>query len=98
LFDLKRADHNLASFAFPRQVNGVGEVSLGRQLYSVGRKWAGRTLVACFDVDSREWVFFERTAPDEFQERMRRPIKHLDAADLTGPLDQPAEPAPASPL
>ena len=98
LFDLRRVDRYLASFAFPRQVNGVGQVSLGRQLYSVGRTWAGRTLVACFDVDSRQWVFFERTAPDECQERMRRPSKHLEAADLTGPLDKPAEPASAPQL
>ena len=97
-FDLRRVDCYLASFAFPRQVNGVGEVSRGRQLYSVGRKWAGRTLVACFDADAREWVFCERTAPDEFPERVRRPIKHLDATDLTGPVHKPAEPAPASPL
>lgn len=82
LFDLARVDHYLASFAFPRRVNDDGRISLGRQFYSVGRKLARRTLVACFDPDPREWVFFQQTTPDAYEERLRCRIKHLDAVDL----------------
>jgi len=98
LFDLTRVDRYLARFPFSRQVSGVGQVSLGRQMYSVGRQWAGRKLAVRFDVDSREWVFCEQIAPDEWQERMRRPIKHLAATDLIGSLDKPAEAGSAAPL
>jgi transposase len=97
LFDLTRMDRYLASFTFLRQVSAVGRVSLGRQMYSVGRQWAGRKLSVRFDADSRDWVFFEQGAPDELLERVRRPSKRLTAADLIGPLAQPVEPGPAAP-
>ncbi|HHH42052.1 MAG TPA: hypothetical protein ENK56_08630 [Chloroflexi bacterium] len=44
LFDIQRVYDYLATFTFRRKVNTVGQVSLGRQLYSVGRAWAGHSL------------------------------------------------------
>lgn len=92
LFDLQRVYDYLATFTFERKVSATGRVSLGRQLYSVGRKWAGYTLSVQFDPDQGEWVFFAETEKaeeepkdgEEKREIARRTVKNLDVDTLTG--------------
>jgi hypothetical protein len=99
LFDLQRVYDYLATFTFERKVSEVGRVSLGRQLYSVGRPWAGCTVLAKFDPETGEWVFHVKEPEEsgENEERVvRRAAKDLDVATLTG-LD-PQDFAPVPPI
>lgn len=80
LFDITRVYAYLSTFRFERKVNTVGQVSLGRQLYSVGRGQAGRTVQVHFDRGDRTWVFQSETE----EEFARRPLKHLTIETLTG--------------
>lgn len=84
LFDLQRVDQYLANYLFQRQVSATGVVSLGRQLYSIGRKWAKRTVLVCLDSDVRQWTFWLSAPHQEYQEIARRNIKALDVTTLTG--------------
>jgi len=83
LFDIQRVYDFLATFTFQRTVNTAGQVSLGRQLYSVGHVWAGSSLSVRFDPQQREWVFYTEKEGEE-QEIARRPPKELDVKTLTG--------------
>ncbi len=94
LFDLTRVDRYLAAFGFQRKVNATGQVSLGRHLYSVGRRWAGQALIVCFDPEPRQWVFFLNSAAHAYREIASRAIKGLDTETLTG-LRPPEVAAPA---
>ncbi len=84
LFDLSRVDRFLAGFTFQRKVNSVGRLSLGRQMYPVGRPWAGQTVTVRFDADQRQWTF--ALDPDAGQriEIGWQPVKNLDIETLTG--------------
>ena len=84
LFDLQRVDQYLASYLFQRQVSATGVVSLGRQLYSIGRKWTKHTVLVCLDPDVRQWTFWWAAPHQAYQEIARRNIKALDVAMLTG--------------
>jgi len=86
LFDIQRVYDYLATFTFQRKVSTSGQVSLGRQVYSVGRAWAGHTLSVRFDPQRREWAFYVETEETEEgeQEIARRPPKNLDRETLTG--------------
>lgn len=83
LFDIQRVYDYLATFTFQRRVSTAGQVSLGRQVYSVGRAWAGQSLLVRFDPRRREWVFYREEEGGE-QEIARRPAKGLDVETLTG--------------
>lgn len=59
LFRLQRVADYLATFTFERKVNRSGQISLGRQCYSVGRPHAGQTVVARFDPDDWLWLVYQ---------------------------------------
>lgn len=96
LFDLQRVYAYLATFSFTRKVNAVAQVSLGGQLYSLGKKLVRQrqldTVLARFDPHTIEWVFFT----DDDEALVRRPPKGLDLQTLTG-LD-PSAPQPIRPV
>jgi len=107
LFDIQRVYDYLATFTFQRKVSATGQVSLGRQRYSVGRAWAGATLLVRFDPDQRQWIFLaepgkgenveadETHAEDnESQEIARREVKNLDVEILTGLNPEDFAPTP----
>jgi len=84
LFDIQRVHDYLATFTFTRTVNASAQVSLGKQIYSLGRPFARerhlRTVLARLDPDQHEWIFFTEAN----EELIRRPLKGVDAATLTG--------------
>lgn len=82
LFDIQRVYDYLATFTFQRRVSTAGQVSLGGQVYSVGRAWAGQSLLVRFDPRRREWVFYREEEGE--QEIARRSPKGLDVETLTG--------------
>lgn len=83
LFDLQRVYDYLASYTFKRTVNVSGQVSLGRRMYSLGKKLVRdhqlKTILARFDPDQKEWTFLTETEA----ELVRRPLKGLDVSTLT---------------
>ncbi len=72
-----------ATFTFGRKVYAVGQVSLGRRRYSVGRAGAGQSLVVRFDPRQREWVFYAEVEGEE-REIARPSPRGLDVERLTG--------------
>jgi len=84
LFDIQRVYDYLATFTFQRKVSTAGQVSLGRQVYSVGRAWAGHTLSVRLAPRQREWVFCKEGEEGEEEEIARSPLKGLDVETLTG--------------
>lgn len=93
LFDLQRVYDYLASFTFKRTVNASAQVSLGRRMYSLGKKLVRehqvKTVLARFDPDDKQWVFLTESG----EELVRRPPKGLDVQTLTG-LDPQVNQAP----
>lgn len=98
LFDLQRVFDYLSTFVFERRVSATGVASLGRSLYSVGRRHAGKTVCVRCDPTSREWVFCEKVPEGDVsleREVARRSVKGLDAPTLTGlplPVVTPSQP------
>ena len=97
-FDLQRVYDYLTTFSFTRKVSASAQVSLGRQIYGLGKKRMislNLDLVRVhFDASDRQWVFCTETD----QEFLRRPLKGLDLSTLTGldplslpPLSQPVQ-------
>ncbi len=84
LFDLQRVYDHLATFTFKRKVSSSAQVSLGRHLYSLGKKLVREqeveTVLVHFDGRHRQWVFFTETG----EELVRRRPKGLDVHSLTG--------------
>jgi hypothetical protein len=84
LFDVQRVYAYLATFTFTRAVSGAAQVSLGRQLYSLGkpqvRQLKLRSVLVRLDPADKQWVFYT----DPGQELVRRPLKGMDALTLTG--------------
>lgn len=100
LFDLQRVFDYLAEFVFKRHVSTTGIISLGRQLYSVGRPHAGKIVQVHCDATTHEWVCCEKAKnndQDIERELARRPIKGIDVESLTGlspqtlTLEQPVQ-------
>lgn len=92
LFELARVAAFLAQVTLERKVSTVGQVDIGRQVYSLGRAWAGHTATIGCHASTRCWVFL-----DEQGEIMaERPIRAFDVASLTG-LD-PTRPHPCAPI
>jgi hypothetical protein len=89
-FELQRVYDYLATFTFCRKVSASAQVSLGRQIYLLGKKQVTAlkldTVLVRFDPDPIQWVFFTQAN----QEFLRRSPKRLDLATLTGLLPQPA--------
>lgn len=86
LFDLQRVYDYLATFTFERKVSLSAQVSLGRRMYSLGKKLIREqkqkveTVLARFDARQREWVFLTMDG----EELVRRKPKALDIHSLTG--------------
>ena len=84
LFDLQRVYDYLATFTFKRTVNASAQVSLGRRMYSLGKKLIRerqvKTVLARFDPGQKQWVFLTESE----EELVRRPPKGLDVRTLTG--------------
>lgn len=99
LFNLQRVFDYLAGFTFERRVSSAGRISLGRCVYSVGKrlyrllKQLGEPLVSvCMDPQRQEWVVYAKPPQGERPIKVfaRLPAKNLDVATLTGILPQPA--------
>lgn len=56
VFDMRRVHEYLATFSFVRKVNTSGQVSLGRQMYSIGRRHAGMTVEVRFLDQIQQWL------------------------------------------
>lgn len=82
LFDLQRVAAYLATFTWQRQVSLTGQVEIGRDRYSVGRRYARHPVRVRFDPADRHFVFFAVGNPET--EIGRRPAKGLDITSLTG--------------
>jgi hypothetical protein len=84
LFDLQRVYDYLATFSFTRKINASAQVSLGRQLYSLGKKLVRErqltTVRVRFDAQQGVWVFLT----EDHEELVRRPLKGVTAYTLTG--------------
>jgi transposase InsO family protein len=84
LFDLQRVYDYLATFTFERKVSSSAQVSLGRRLYSLGKKLVREkeveTVLARFDAHHGQWVFLTEAG----EELVRRQPKGLDVHTLTG--------------
>jgi hypothetical protein len=89
LFDLQRVLDYLASFTFERKVNASAQVSLGKQMYSLGKPLVREhrldKVQVRLDALTAEWVFSTETEP----ELVRRPIKGVNTRLLTGLEPQP---------
>lgn len=95
LFDLQRVYQHLASFTFERKVNTSAQVSLGRQMYSLGkplvRERQLKMVLVHFDPHDKQWVF----CTEDREELVRRPPKSLDVPTLTGLAPSVRRPIPA---
>jgi len=84
LFDIQRVYDYLATFTFKRKLNASAQVSLGRCMYSLGKKLVRdrklETVLARFDSVDQQWVFLTETE----EELVRRPLKGMDVQTLTG--------------
>jgi hypothetical protein len=84
LFDIQRVYHYLATFTFKRKVSDSAQVSLGRHIYSLGKKLVREhnldTVLARFNPDDNQWVFLTEAEV----ELVRRRPKGLDIQTLTG--------------
>jgi transposase InsO family protein len=86
LFELQRVYDLLANLELTRKVNTSGQVSVGRQVYSVGRRWAGQEVRVHCDAGGREWIF----SGPQGEEVARRAVQGVSEQRLTGP--DPAKP------
>ena len=82
-FDIQRVYDYLATFTFTRKVSVSAQVSLGRRMYSLGKKLVKalnlKFVCVQFDPLAKCWVF----STQEAQELLRRPPKGLDVLTLT---------------
>jgi hypothetical protein len=72
LFSLQRVADYLATFTFERKVNTAGQISLGRQRYSVGRTYGQQMVRARFDPEHWLWLIMPPPA-DEPAHRSTEP-------------------------
>lgn len=91
LFDIQHVYDYLATFTFKRKVSASGQVSLGRRMYSLGKKLVRErkieTVLARFDPIDKQWVFLTEAKA----ELVRRPPKGLNIQTLTGLEPQAVE-------
>jgi transposase len=94
LFSLQRVYDFLATFTFERKVSVSAQVSMGSQMYSIGRDLVqhldDRVVQVQFDPHTGEWIFAKRTSDPaaKAEELTRRPVKKLDVTTLTGLVPQ----------
>jgi len=82
LLGLSRVYAYLSQGRWYRKGSNVGTVSLGGQVYVLGRDWARKDVEVTFDPRDQHLQFY---APDG-EKRKRLPIKRLTKADLMGEL------------
>jgi transposase len=87
LFDLQRIDAYLATLTWIRKVNSRGRLSLGSQLYGLGRPWAGKTVSIRFNSPTRVFEFTDLTKPP--LPTLTRAAKGLAKSDICGLVDVP---------
>jgi hypothetical protein len=73
-WELRRAWELLGAHLVPRQVDQQGTVSLYNRPYSVGLRWAGRTIWVGFDPEQGAWTF---------QDERGYEIRRQDATELS---------------
>lgn len=84
-FQMERVYTYLAKFSWSRKVGKTGQIALGgqHQYYSVGRPYAGETVLIRFDPHDEQLVFFhDEEATQAIQRRPLRP--NISPAALTG--------------
>lgn len=83
LFDIQRVYQYLAQFTFLRRVNASAQVSLGRRMYSLGKKLVRErqltTVYVRFDPHQNVWLFLT----DNEELLVCRKPKELDVYDFT---------------
>jgi transposase len=87
--DMQRVDAFLAQGRWFRPVRNNGTVSLGNQVYLLGRVWRGRMLEVRFDPADRHLVFqspAHAAHVDTASVIRRQPIRNLSAQTLLGDL------------
>jgi hypothetical protein len=98
LFCSQRVFDYLAGFTFVRRVSSAGRISLGRCIYSVGKRLyrmldrLGDPLVTVrMDPVRREWIIYAKPPQDEPPTKLlaRFSVENLDADTLTGLHPQP---------
>lgn len=105
LFDIQRVYDYLAEFTFSRKISRSGQVSLGRRMYSVGRKHADLSVEVRFDACKAQWLFSQKSqsVPQQDQsqasqhsklELARRQPRDLDFESLSGLAKAQFQPAP----
>jgi len=77
----ERVEQLLAALKLERRVSETGRVSVGRQLYSLGRGYGKQPVRVEYNRATREWVFTLTNGTE-----LRRAIKGLTLAWLLGPL------------
>ena len=82
LLDLSRIYTYLGQGRWFRKGSNIGAVSLGGQVYVLGRDWARKDVEITFDPGDQQLKFF---APDG-DKKKRLPIKGITKADLMGEL------------
>jgi len=82
LLDLSRVYTYLGQGRWFRKGSNIGAVSLGREVYVLGRDWARKDVEITFDPTDQYLQFY---APDG-DKKKRLPIKGLTKADLMGEL------------
>lgn len=92
LFDLGRVGTFLAQPVWRRKVSGQGTISLGHQVYGVGRSHLGQELTIRFQPET--WMFHFMAAANTLIAKL--PAQGLSWADLLGP-QVAADQAPTQP-
>ncbi len=105
LFSLQRVADYLATLTFARKVNDAGQISLGRQRYSVGRAYAHQTVQARFDPEDWLWVITpwpqdqaQTASPKASPILARRVPKDFSVEAITGLEPTQSPPSPPSQL
>jgi hypothetical protein len=57
VWDIRKVWELMGSYLVPRRVSPQGRVSLYNQPYTVGPRWAGRTIRVGFDAEQGAWMF-----------------------------------------
>jgi hypothetical protein len=77
-WELQRVWDLMAQYLVPRKVDSQGKVSVYNRPYSVGPRWAGRTIWVGFDPGPGSWVF-----QDEGGHEIRRQVAtELEAGSI----------------
>ena len=101
VWDLRGVWDLMAAHLVPRDVSSQGKVSLYNRPYSVGLRWAGRTIWVGFDAEAGTWTFQDeagheirrQVAPELSAER----IQMLEVTNRRRGVHAPKPRAPTTP-